>query len=367
MKTSPGKNSAKLARSLLRWFDAHGRTLPWRVKGGRHPDPYHVLLSEFMLQQTGVSTVIPYFQKFIRRWPSVKHLSAATLDQVRAMWAGLGYYRRAGFLHECARAIQKTHKGAMPQSEEALLALPGIGAYTAAALAAIAFDQPANVVDGNVERVVARLFAEGGDKQKLRMLAATLVPAKRNSDYAQALMDLGATTCTPRAPGCFRCPWRKDCRAHAMGREEDFPRREIKKAVPQKYAAAYVVEDAKGRVLLRRRKEGGLYAGMWEFPSTPWDTKKPDAIMIRKSAPARLSWMDGSAPVRHVFSHFKLALSLRLGHSRAAFFPEDKEQAEYRWIKPAEFPKLAMPSVMHKVWQAALNAKTVSKNSRDAA
>jgi A/G-specific adenine glycosylase len=361
MKSS--KKPSKLAAKLLRWYDAHGRDLPWRVKGA-HPNPYHVLLSEFMLQQTGVSTVIPYFHKFLKRWPSIKHLSGATLEQVRAQWAGLGYYRRAAFLHACAKAVQEKHKGVLPQNEAALLDLPGIGPYTAAALSAIAFDIPANVVDGNVERVVSRLFADAGDKEKLRALAATLVPQKRSGDYAQALMDLGATLCTPRKPDCPRCPWRSDCRAHALGKEEAFPKRVLKKAVPQKFAAVFVVEDATGHVLLRRRKEGGLYAGLWEFPSTPWEVKPFTKNALTSHAPAKLAWQSVEEPVDHVFSHFKLRLSLRLGHSRAAFFPHDADSIEYRWIKPSEFPKLAMPSVMHKVWRAAKDANNRSKKIR---
>jgi A/G-specific adenine glycosylase len=352
-----------LSLRLLKWYDAHGRELPWRSKGGKKPDPYHVLLSEFMLQQTGVTTVIPYFHKFLKRWPKMKDLSAATLDQVRAMWAGLGYYRRAGFLHECAKAIVKQHKGVMPQTEDALLALPGIGRYTAAALSAIAFDIPANVVDGNVERVVSRLFASSEDKEKLRTLGATLVPAKRSGDYAQALMDLGATLCTPRNPDCPCCPWKADCRAHALGREEDFPRKVIKKAVSQKHAFVYVVSDSKGRVLLRRREEGGLYAGMWEFPSSPWDVAKPANKLLKLHAPAKRVWQEGTEPVRHVFSHFKLDLQLRFSHGGAAFFPQDKAHVEYRWINPKEFSTLAMPSVMHKVWRAVEDEKNSRKKA----
>jgi A/G-specific adenine glycosylase len=341
--------------------------MPWRARGGARPNPYHVLLSEFMLQQTGVSTVIPYFEKFIRRWPTLPALARARLDEVRAQWAGLGYYRRAAFLHRCAQAIVKNHGGRMPGSEAELRALPGIGPYTAAALAAIVFDQPANVVDGNVERVVARLFAFGGKKEELRALAAQLVPQKRAGDYAQALMDLGATLCTPRNPECSRCPVRTQCRAFAEGIPERYPVKGKKKPVPRKYAAVFVLRDARGRVLVRRRPEQGLYAGLWEFPSTPWGEKQPDAKTIAAHAPRRLAWREGKTPIRQVFSHFHLTFSLRLGHSPAAFFPQNAETGEYRWIKVSEFSKLALPSVMHKVLKAAEHEHEIRPPSSKAA
>jgi A/G-specific adenine glycosylase len=341
-----------IAPALLRWYDRHARIMPWRAQGGKKPNPYHVLLSEFMLQQTGVSTVIPYFQKFIRRWPTLPALAKAELDEVRAAWAGLGYYRRASFLHRCAQAIVKIHGGRMPSTEEELLALPGIGPYTAAALAAIAFDRPANVVDGNVERVMARLHAHGGKREALKTLAAPLVPPKRPGDYAQALMDLGATLCTPRKPACPRCPLKSSCRAFAGGGPEKYPVKILKKPVPQKYAVVFVVRDGAGRFLLRKRPEAGLYAGLWEFPSTPWELKKPDTKRVMAHAPWRLRWAEGKIPVEQVFSHFRLHFSLRLGHSPAAFFPQNGKKDEYRWIKVSEFSKLALPSVMHKVLRA---------------
>jgi A/G-specific adenine glycosylase len=339
-----------IAPQLLRWYDAHGREMPWRAKG-KKANPYHVLLSEFMLQQTGVSTVVPYFLKFIRRWPTLGLFAKADLEEVRAEWAGLGYYRRASFLHRCAQAIIQQHGGKMPQDEMALRELPGIGPYTAAALAAIAFNQPANVVDGNVERVVARLFAYSGKKEGIRERAGQLVPQERPGDYAQALMDLGATLCTPRKPDCHRCPIKNACKAFAQGKQENYPTREKKLKVPEKQGVVFIVQDKQGRVLLRKRPETGLYAGLWEFPSTPWETAEPSAAVLRASAPKPLAWKKLAPRVDHVFSHFKLTLSLRHGHSRAAFFPQTAKQAEYRWIQPAEFSTLALPSVMKKVWQ----------------
>jgi A/G-specific adenine glycosylase len=360
------RKPSNIASALLRWYDVHGRTLPWRAKGGSRPNPYHVLLSEFMLQQTGVSTVIPYFQKFIRRWPTIAALAKADLDEVRTQWAGLGYYRRASFLHRCAQAIVKQHGGHMPAAEKELLALPGIGPYTAAALAAIAFDHPANVVDGNVERVVARLYAYGGKREGLKELAAPLVPQNRAGDYAQALMDLGATLCTPRNPECPRCPLKSNCAALTEGSPDKYPLKIVKKPVPQKYAAVFVVRDRQGRVLLRKRPETGIYAGLWEFPSTPWELKKPDAKRVAAHAPRKLVWREGKYPVSQVFSHFRLHFSLRLGHSPAAFFPQNGKKSEYRWIKISEFSTLALPSVMHKVLRAAERENDIPLSSKAA-
>lgn len=336
--------------TLLTWWDKNRRAMPWRAEAGKPANPYHVLVSEFMLQQTTVAAVIPYFLKFIKKWPSVQALAKASLEDVRAAWAGLGYYRRAKFLHDCARMVMEKHKGRIPDTEEELRALPGIGAYTAAALAAIAFDHKANVVDGNVERVMARLFACAekmpAAKAVLRKHAETLLPKKRFGDYAQALMDLGATVCTPRNPQCGDCPLQTTCLARGAGQPEAYPRKTVKKKVPKKKAVVFVVQDKKGRVLLRRRPEGGLYAGMWEFPSTPWALKEASLKVVNNHAPAPLGWHTPKERIRHVFSHFELEMTLRLGHSKGTIV---QHNGEYRWSAWRDLPHIAMPSLMHKV------------------
>ncbi|NDE91446.1 MAG: A/G-specific adenine glycosylase [Alphaproteobacteria bacterium] len=342
--------------ALLRWYDRCARDMPWRMKGGKRPDPYHELLSEFMLQQTQVATVIPYFLSFTKRWPSIAHLAKATLDEVRAEWSGLGYYRRAKFLHECAKVIVAQHKGIVPQDEAALRALPGIGAYTAAAIAAIAYDKKAVVVDGNVERVMARVFAVEeplpGAKKKLYELAASCLPQKRFGDYAQAVMELGATICTPKNPQCPTCPWKNDCVAFASGTMERYPLKGAKQKTPQKFASVFIAMNKKGEVLLTRRAEKGLLGGMWEFPTTPWEQEKPTLHIERRHAPAKLVWQKLETPVRHVFSHFKLEMALRIGHSAAAFSVQDRE---YRWMKWKNLSTLALPTLTRNVADAARN------------
>src|SRR5438876_5375270 len=259
---------------LLAWYDRHRRNLPWRAPPGMPPDPYRVWLSEIMLQQTTVATVGPYFDRFVARWPDVSALAGATLDEVLPHWQGLGYYARARNLHACARAVADRHGGQFPGEPAALRALPGIGGYTAAAIAAIAFDHRAAAIDGNVERVVTRLFAVcqplPAAKPRLRELAAALVPETRAGDFAQALMDLGATICTPRRPRCVLCPWRACCAAAASGLADDLPARVEKPERPLRYGVAFWLTRPDGAVLLRRRPEKGLLGGMIEIPSTPW-------------------------------------------------------------------------------------------------
>ncbi|HVO17494.1 MAG TPA: A/G-specific adenine glycosylase, partial [Alphaproteobacteria bacterium] len=259
----PGSASVKgPAAALLAWYDRHRRRLPWRAGPGERPDPYRVWLSEIMLQQTTVATVGPYFTAFLERWPDVARLAAAPLDDVLHAWQGLGYYARARNLHRCAAVVARDHGGRFPDTEDALRALPGVGAYTAAAIAAIAFDRPAVVVDGNVERVVARLHAVDAPlpaaKPELRRLAAALTPDARPGDFAQAMMDLGATLCTPRAPRCVLCPLMAGCAARTRGIAEELPRRTAKPEKPTRRGVAFFAVDADGAVLLRRRDESGL-------------------------------------------------------------------------------------------------------------
>ena len=301
--------SPSLATRLLRWYDANARTLAWRVPpGAAHaPDPYRVWLSEVMLQQTTVAAATPFFERFVARWPDVAALAAADEGELMAAWAGLGYYARARNLIACARAIVADHGGRFPDSEAGLRALPGIGAYTAAAVAAIAFGRAATVVDGNVERVVARLFAVDAPlpaaRPRLRALAATLTPAARAGDFAQATMDLGATVCTPRAPRCPACPLAADCAAAAGDDPARYPLRAAKAVRPTRRGIAYWLA-AGDDVLLVRRPPRGLLGGMRALPGGAWGAEAEDA------PPAPADW-HAAGTVGHVFTHFALALDVR--------------------------------------------------------
>jgi len=307
-----------IPRHLIAWYDDHARDLPWRVPpdAGRRPDPYHVWLSEVMLQQTTVAAVIPYFHRFLDRWPTVATLAAAEDGAVMAAWAGLGYYARARNLLATARAVA-ARGGRFPEDEAGLRALPGIGAYTAAAIAAIAFGRPAVVVDGNVERVVARLFAVETPlpdaRPILRAHAADITPAERPGDHAQAMMDLGATVCTPRAPACPACPLAADCGALAIGLPERFPVKRAKAIRPERRGTAFWLERA-GHVLLVRRPPSGLLGGMLALPSGPWTAADPGLA----DAPADVAWRPAGR-VRHVFTHFVLDLAVVAGQGGGAY------------------------------------------------
>ena len=340
-----------LRRRLLDWYDAEGRDLPWRTKGAPG-DPYRVWLSEIMLQQTTVATVIPYFQNFIRRWPELPALAAAGLDDVLIAWQGLGYYARARNLHACVQVLCAEHEGRFPGDEAGLRSLPGIGPYTAAAIAAIAFDRPAAVVDGNVERVMARLFAITaplpGSKALLAQAAAGLAPRRRPGDYAQALMDLGATVCTPRAPDCGACPWRRSCRARANGIAADLPRRIKKKPRPTRYALAYWVARPDGAVLLRRRAESGLLGGMMEVPSTPWRAQAWAISDAARHAPVAAHWSAVPGTIGHTFTHFHLEMTVIKGRACAG------DTTLGVWALPADFGNYALPTLMKKIARHAL-------------
>ncbi|GAB4069681.1 A/G-specific adenine glycosylase [Ancylobacter sonchi] len=347
----PGRGVVALAapdpRALLRWYDRHRRELPWRAPPGVRQDPYKVFLSEIMLQQTTVVTVQPYYAAFLARWPSVTALAAARLEEVLSAWAGLGYYARARNLHACARAVAGEHGGRFPDSVEGLLALPGVGPYTAAAIASIAHERRAAPVDGNWERVVARLFAveEALPKarKQLRALAETLLPAARFGDFAQAMMDLGATVCTPRKPACILCPWRENCAAQAAGNPEAYPVKAAKAARPTRRGVAFLAVRADGAVLLRTRPEKGLLGSMTEVPSTPW--QEDETADPARHAPLKAQWQALNAGVSHVFSHFALELAVW----RARLPAGTPAPAGHRWVKPAGFPAEAFPSVMVKV------------------
>jgi A/G-specific adenine glycosylase len=302
--------------ALLAWYDRAARALPWRVgpaerRAGVRPDPYRVWLSEIMLQQTTVATVGPFFARFLARWPTVEALAAAPREQVLAAWAGLGYYARARNLHAGAQAAAA--RGGFPDDEAGLRALPGVGPYTAAAVAAIAFDRPAVVVDGNVERVVARLFAVETPlpdaRPELRRLAAALSPSDRPGDFAQAMMDLGATVCAPRAPRCGLCPWEDACEGRRLGIAAGLPRNRAKAAKPVRRGAAYVALRADGAVLVATRPDRGLLGGMEGPPSTDWTTPGPDAAALAAARPFAADWREAGV-ARHVFTHFALELSV---------------------------------------------------------
>jgi A/G-specific adenine glycosylase len=340
------------ACDLLDWYDRHRRDLPWRAASGVIPDPYRVWLSEIMLQQTTVTAVAPYFARFLARWPNVEALAAAALDDVLKSWAGLGYYARARNLHACAQAVVQRYGGRFPSTEAQLTELPGIGPYTAAAIAAIAFEARTAAVDGNVERVVARLFALEQElpavKPEIRQLAAGLVPARRSGDFAQAMMDLGATICTPRRPACAVCPWMKPCRACHRGDQATFPRRSRKPEGLLRRGAAFVALRADGCVLMRQRPPKGLLGGMTEVPTTPW-THDFDTEEAPRQAPllgrARPRWRRLPGMVRHVFTHFPLELVVY----RARCAAGSTAPAGTRWIPLADLAGEALPSLMRKV------------------
>ena len=307
---------------LLRWYDRHARSMPWRVppaerQSGSLPDPYHVWLSEVMLQQTTVAAVRAYWRRFVARWPTVSDLARAADADVMAEWAGLGYYARARNLLKCARAVAALPGAQFPRTRDALLALPGIGPYTAAAIAAIAFDAPATVVDGNVERVMSRFFAVTEPlsvaRRRLVALAETLTPALRPGDYAQAVMDLGATICTPRNPACTLCPWSDACAARAVGIQADLPTRPAKPPRPARQGTVWVAFRPDGAVLLEDRPAKGLLGGMLGLPGDAWDG-------AGGPPPVDTEWVQ-AGEVRHVFTHFTLSLCVMTAKTTAASLP----------------------------------------------
>lgn len=351
--TARGGAPGRLPDALLAWYDRHARDLPWRVspaqrRAGASPDPYRVWLSEVMLQQTTVAAATGHFLRFLGRWPDVHALAAAPRDEVLGAWAGLGYYARARNLHACAGVVSRELGGRFPDAEEGLRALPGIGAYTAAAIAAIAFDRPAVVVDGNVERVMARIFAEEaplpGVKPVLRARAAGLTPQDRPGDYAQAVMDLGATVCTPARPACLACPWRGDCRARALGIADTLPRRAPKTAKPVRRGIAWVALDPERRLLTERRADAGLLGGMLAVPGTGW--AEDGSAPADPAPPLPGDWQD-AGEARHTFTHFHLVLEVRLlrlaAPGGAGFMPLDEALA-------------AMPTVFAKAVRLATHA-----------
>ena len=334
---------------LLDWYDRHRRRLPWRAVAGERPDPYRVWLSEIMLQQTGVKTVGPYFEKFLARWPDVAALGHASLDDVLRMWAGLGYYSRARNLHACAVAVLREHGGIFPDTVEGLRKLPGIGPYTASAIAAIAFDRSTMPVDGNIERVVSRLYAVEQElpqaKPRIQELAATLLAETRAGDSAQALMDLGSSICTPKKPACALCPLNEDCAARGRGDQEAFPRKAPKKSGELRRGAAFVVTRG-DELLVRSRPEKGLLGGMTEVPGSEWIAGQEDKAAL-KQAPELAGvarWHRKTGVVTHVFTHFPLELVIYT----AKALPRTKAPKGMRWVPIVTLADEALPNVMRK-------------------
>jgi A/G-specific adenine glycosylase len=344
------------ATLLLHWYDRHHRDLPWRISppmaaAGKRADPYHVWLSEVMLQQTTVQAVKPYFQKFLARWPRVTDLAAAPTEDVMAAWAGLGYYARARNLKKCAEAVASQHAGVFPDTEDGLRALPGIGDYTSAAVAAIAFNRQAAVVDGNVERVITRLYAIEdalpGAKPAIKAKVATITPKDRPGDFAQAMMDLGATICTPKRPACALCPFNSHCLALKNHDPEHFPVKAAKKAKPVRLGAAFIALDNQGRILLRKREDKGLLGGMTEVPTTEW-TSRIDGDHTDASAPMAAEWQ-ACGTVTHVFTHFELRLSVFRADNLVA------HASNHGWWEPlANLDEQALPTVMKKAISQAI-------------
>lgn len=339
-----------LATELLDWYDTHARAMPWRTPpaekmAGVKPDPYRVWMSEIMLQQTTVVTVRDYFLRFTERWPTVNALAAAEDGDVMAEWAGLGYYARARNLLKCARVVSRDYNGYFPADHDTLLSLPGIGPYTAAAIASIAFDLPHAVLDGNVERVMARLHDEHtplpAAKPLLMDHAKALTPQKRPGDYAQAVMDLGATICTPKSPACGLCPWRTPCRARLAGTAPTLPKKTPKKPKPTRRGTIYVARRPDGAVLLERRPDKGLLGGMLGWPGTAWvDAGMPDP---EGTPPVRGSWQVVAGEVRHTFTHFHLILTVMTTITEAA-------PTTGSFVTRADFKPSDLPTVMRKAY-----------------
>jgi A/G-specific adenine glycosylase len=336
------------SHELLAWYDVAHRRLPWRAEAGEVADPYAVWLSEIMLQQTTVVTVKGYFEAFLQRWPSVSDLAAADLDDVLHAWQGLGYYARARNLHKCARVVADEFDGRFPDSEEALIKLPGIGPYTAAAVAAIAFGRETVPVDGNIERVISRLYTImeplPGSKPHIKKFVSAAFDRQRPGDFAQALMDLGATVCTPRSPQCVICPVSVVCDGYKSDQADQFPKKAPKKPKPTRRGTVFWAIRDDGAVLIRRRPEKGLLGGMMEFPSTDWNEAPWTDDAALKYAPVEaLSWRRQPGMVRHTFTHFHLELVILIGLI-------EKPKAKIgTWCPVEQLSDFALPTVMKKV------------------
>jgi len=356
MSCSLPKNSIYMRRKLLTWYDSHKRELPWRVKTNRKKDPYKIWLSEIMLQQTTVKAVGPYFQHFLKTWPTIDKLAKATLDDVLRVWQGLGYYSRARHMHKCAKLICNNFSGRFPNTEEQLEQLPGIGPYTAAAISAIAFDKPANVVDGNIERVITRIFGIFTPfpeaKTIVKDCAAKLAPKTtrgRPGDYAQAVMDLGAIVCRPKKPLCDLCPWKKCCIANQRNFVDQVPQKVSKKVKPVRKGIVFLALMSDGSLFLRRRPETGLLGGMMEFPSTNWLERSISPEEICEAAPFKTQWVKITGTVTQPFTHFELQLQVRV-----AVVENKPKSSEGIWVDRNRLDDFALPNIMKKVLAFAL-------------
>jgi A/G-specific adenine glycosylase len=341
-----------LPQTLLAWYDVHARTMPWRIspadrKAGVRPDPYRIWMSEIMLQQTTVATVRDYFQRFIARWPTVRDLAAAQDADVMGEWAGLGYYARARNLLKCARAVVEQHGGVFPADHAALLDLPGIGPYTAAAVSSIAFDLPHAVLDGNVERVMARLYDVHtplpAAKPELMERAVALTPQERPGDYAQAVMDLGATICSPKSPACGICPWRDPCAARINGTAAELPKKTPKKPKPVRHGTVYLAQRSDGAWLLETRPEKGLLGGMLGWPGSDW-IEVTDA-RPQGTPPIEAAWHDLGGEVRHTFTHFHLILTVKIAIVSDGVIPVSGQFRDKSDFRPSD-----LPTVMRKAF-----------------
>ena len=348
--------SSTITAGLLAWYDQHGRKFPWRIsperiKDREQPNPYHVWLSEIMLQQTQAATVCGYFEKFIKTWPDLDALFAASSEEILKAWAGLGYYARARNLIKCANMVIHHYGGKFPDTQHELKKLPGIGEYTSAAIAAIAFGEPVAVIDGNVERVITRLYRikiplpqakpEIGRKVKF------LVSAKRSGDFAQAMMDLGATICSPRKPDCPFCPLREHCASVNYSDVERFPHKPAKLKKPLREGAVFVAVACDGSILLQKRPDRGLLASMSEVPTTNWNSRRNGETGV-EGAPFKAQWIP-CGQVHHIFTHFRLVLYV----FRADI---DKTLAKNgQWWSPGHvLPTEALPKLMKKTIEAAI-------------
>ncbi len=347
----PSRSPRKRAAALLAWYDAHRRDLPWRARPGERADPYAVWLSEIMLQQTTVATVKGYYEAFLARWPTVEALAAAPLEEVLAAWAGLGYYARARNLHACAGRVARDHGGRFPQSEAGLRSLPGVGPYTAGAIAAIAFDASAAAIDGNVERVMTRLHAIAAPprqaKPQIREKVETMLPPARAGDFAQALMDLGATVCTPRAPRCDACPLAPDCAAALAGTPETYPIKEKKAGKPKRRGAIFILRRG-ACALVARRPPKGLFGGMSAFPATPFDRDVPPEEWL-VFAPCPAEWRALPETIAHVFTHFALDATVFVARTTSSRLAG----ADWRWAARDDLDKEGLPTLMRKAAAAA--------------
>lgn len=329
-----------LSQQLLRWYEKNGRSLPWRVKGGPHPDPYVILVSEFMLQQTTVKAVIPYFYRFMQRFPTLQSLAEAAEQDVYQMWQGLGYYTRARSLHTAARQIMQDHNGRFPQTRDTVLKLKGIGEYTASSFLALAFNLPETVIDGNVIRIICRMYrltSPAADIMPLiREKAAALTNRNNAADYASAIMDLGATVCTPKKPQCLLCPWRQACLSASAPDVENIPLR-LKNTKPEKHGCVYLIRNRHGQIFIRKRTEKGLLSGLFEFPWSAEEALFPTA-----------SPQDSGQQVSHVFTHFKLTLRI------FTFTAETEPLTGGLFVSPQELPNFPISTLMKKVAQSGI-------------